>query len=72
MHPHPARSLAPLPTFDEFAEAAADPGETRTTPARLQALIRVLAEATRASLSGRVGNQPAEREPAHSPGHATS
>lgn len=58
MEPRPAISIAPLPTLDGFAEAAAESGEALTTPARLQAVIRVLAEAARASLADRFGNAP--------------
>ncbi len=70
MHARPACSLAPLPTLDEFAEAVADRADARSVPTRLQAVIRVLAEATRASLSGRNFDAQADAESTPIPGPA--
>lgn len=71
MHPRPASSLAPLPKLDEFAEAVADPGAARSAPARLQAVIRVLADATRASLAGRLRDAQPDLESNPPPQRAT-
>ncbi len=70
MHARTSVSLSPLPMLDDFAEAVAGPGDARSAPARLQAVIRVLAQATRASLTERLDRTQTNLVAASSPRQA--